>query len=439
MSRRGRRKFVTVAATSVVLLLTLAACGNATTHNSSGGSGDPGVSATEIDVGSIANVTGPLSADFAPVVNGVEAYFSMVNAAGGVDGRRLKLAFQTDDQGSPATDLADAQKLVEQDHVFALVGVGTPFFGGSAYLAQQGVPTFGYAVSTEWQNHPTLFADYGSALCFQCGGTDDAFFAQQQGAKSIGIVSLSLPVGAAGCHAAEDGLKRFGLNVSFTDFNFAFGADPTADVLKMKQDNVDMLFMCLDVTGDVAFARAIDQNGLNLKQLWFNGYDRGTLQQFGSLMQGVYFGLQHVPFEAALAYLGVYPGLDTYIEEMNKYQKAYTYDEVALDGWIAADQFVTGLRAAGRNLTQAKLVAAINAETGFTADGLTPPVSWKTAHATADPPYCQAMVAVQNGAFVPLAAPEGQVFTCFSSETENTPVVPPPGTPGPSTTPTLSG
>ena len=88
-------------------------------------------------------------------------------------------------------------------------------------------------------------------------------------------------------------------------------------------------------------------------------------------MQGVYFGLQHVPFEAALGLPGVYPGLETYIKEMQKYQPSFTYDEVAFDGWISAAQFVTGLKAVGRDLTQKKLVAAINAETAFTGDGLT--------------------------------------------------------------------
>ncbi len=102
-----------------------------------------------------------------------------------------------------------------------------------------------------------------------------------------------------------------------------------------------------------------------MKQVWFNGYDRSTLAQYGSIMNGVYFGLQHVPFEAALAFPGAYPGLDTYIKEMQKYQPKYTYDEVALDGWIAADQFVTGLKAVGKNLTQKKLVAAINHETAL--------------------------------------------------------------------------
>jgi branched-chain amino acid transport system substrate-binding protein len=426
VSSRLRKLGTAVAA----LALGVAGCTNSVTRNSSGG-GAPGVTSTQINVGSIANVTGPLSSDFAPIVNGVEAYFSMINAEGGVAGRKLKLAYQQDDQGSPTIDLSVAQKLVQQDNVFAVVGVGTPFFGGAAFLAHQGTPTFGYAVSTDWAESPTLFAWNGPILCFTCGAPGDAYIAQQLGAKSIAVVSYGVPQSAAACKAAVTGMKEMGLNVSFSDLNLVFGADPTPDVLQMKNANADMWFSCLDVNGNVGFARAIIQNGLSIKQVWFNGYDRATVQQYGSIMNGVYFGLQHVPFEAALAYPGVYPGLDTYIREMQKYQPSFTYDEVALDGWIAADQFVTGLKAVGRNLTQAKVVAALNKETAYNGAGLSTPVDWTKSHTGSPPPYCQANVVVQNGAFVPaFVQSNNQVFTCFDLHS-TTPVPPLPGTPGP--------
>ena len=383
MSRSRRGRFAAVSAACVALAVGLSACGNAKAGTSTGGNGAPGVTATQINVGSIANVTGPLSSDFAPVVNGVQAYFSMINAEGGVAGRTLNLAYQEDDQGSPTIDLSVAQKLVQQDNVFAVVGVGTPFFGGASFLAQQGTPTFGYSVSTDWANRPTLFADYGSVLCFPCGAPGDAYLAQQLGAKSIAVVSYGVPQSAAACKAAVTGMKAMGLNVSFSDLNLVFGADPTPDVLQMKNANADMWFSCLDVNGNVALRPGHHaRTASSMKQVWFNGYDRGTLQQYGSIMNGVYFGLQHVPFEAALAYPGVYPGLDTYIREMEKYQPSFTYDEVALDGWISADQFVTGLKAVGRNLTQKKLVAAINKETAYNGAGLTTPVDWTKAHTT---------------------------------------------------------
>jgi len=384
----------------------------------------------QIDVGSIADVTGPLSSDFAPVVAGVEAYFSMVNAGGGVAGRKLRLARQTDDQGSPTIDLSVAQTLVEQDKVFAVVGVGTPFFGGAAYLAHKGTPTFGYVVSTDWANKPALFGTFGSVLDFGTAASGDAASAEQLGAKSIAVVSYGVPQSAAACKAAATGMRAYGLNVTFTDLNLVFGGDPTPDVLQMKSANADLLFSCLDVNGNVAFARAISQNGLVMHQVWLNGYDRSTLQQYGSIMGGVYFGLQHVPFEAALAYPGVYPGLDTYIQEMQKYQPSYTYDEVAIDGWISASLFVAGLRKVGRALTQKKLVAAIHSETAFNGAALSPPVNWKTAQTTATPPYCHASVRVTNGQFVvmPLGGPN-QVFVCYRSGS-TTPVSPLPGTPG---------
>ena len=429
MSRSRRGRFATVAAACVALAVGLSACGNAKNGTSAGSNSAPGVTATQINIGSIANVTGPLSSGFAPIVNGVEAYFSMINAQGGVDGRQLHLAAQEDDQGSPTIDLSVAQKLVQQDNVFAVVGVGTPFFGGAAFLAHQGTPTFGYAVSTDWAESPTLFAWNGPILCFTCGAPGDAYIAQQLGAKSIAVVSYAVPQSAAACKAAVTGMKALGLNVSFSDLNLGFGADPTPDVLQMKNANVDLWFSCLDVNGNVGFARAIIQNGLSMKQVWFNGYDRATVQQYGSIMNGVYFGLQHVPFEAALG--GLYPGLDNYIREMQKYQPSFTYDEVALGGWISANTFVTGLKAVGRNLTQAKLVAAINKMTTDTGGGLTTPTNWTKAHTSSPPPYCQANVVVQNGAFVPaFVQSNGQVFTCFDLGS-TTPVPPPAGTPGP--------
>ena len=432
---RTRRRRAPIRWFSLLLApaLALCACANARVHNNPGG-GAPGVSSDAIEVGSIANVTGPLSSDFAPIVNGVEAYFSMVNAAGGVAGRQLHLAYQTDDSGSSTTDLALAQKLVGQDHVFAVVGVGTPFFGAAQYLAEQGTPTFGYVVSTDWQDHPTLFGTYGSVLNYGTAANGEAYVAQQLGATSVAVIAYSVPQSSAACQAAAQGMRALGVNVTFTDVEFPFGADPTADVLQMKAHDVDFVLSCLDLNGNIAFARAMAQNDLTVHQLWLNGYDRSTLQQYGSLMNGVYFGVQHVPFEVAQVFPGAYPGMEHYVAEMRKYQSASTYDEVAIDGWISAALFVSGLQAVGRNLTQRKLVAAINAETAFTAGGLIAPVDWTTAHDSHIPariPYCGAAVEVEGGHYVPRVAPGTQhgVYVCFDPGS-TTPVAPRPGTPG---------
>ena len=429
MARSAR---VTLACVALATLA--AACSNSTTHANGGGSGAPGVTSSEIDVGAIADISGPLSADFAPVVNGVQAYFSMVNAAGGVNGRKLKLVHTSDDQGSSTVDLTVSQQLVQQYHVFAVVGVGTPFFGGANYLAGQGVPTFGYQVSSDWNNAPSLFGAYGSYLDFSAGAMGDSFVAKQLGATSVGVIAYGVPQSAAACQAAATGFGQFGVNVGFQDLAFGFGADPTSDVLQMKSNHVDAVFTCLDVSGNVAFARAIAQNGLNTQQVWLNGYDRSTLQQYASIMNGVTLLTQHVPFEATEDYPGKYPGMDNYIKTMQKYQPGHVYDEVAMDGWINAAQFVAGLRSAGKDLTQAKVVAAINKTSDFTADGLMPPVDWTSSHTSSGPgPFCAAYVKAENGKYVPeflqnLNGDPNGVFVCFARGSDQ-PVSPLPGTP----------
>ncbi len=429
MSRRPRGVLASVGGIVAVVALVAAGCSNSST-TAGVGNGDPGVTATEVDVGSIANVTGPLSADFAPVVSGVRAYFDMINAQGGVAGRKIKLVDAEDDQGSPSIDLTVAQKLVSTP-VFAIVGVGTPFFGAAHYLAAKGMPTFGYVISTDWQGPPNFFGSFGSVLDYATGAPGYAYVANQLGAKSVGVVAYGIVQSSAACNAAVTGMRQLGVNVSFVDTNFTFGSDPTADVLKMKSDNVDLLLTCTDVTGNIAFTRAAQQNGLSLKQIWLNGYDRPTLQQYGSLMNGVYLLVQHVPFEAADSFPGKYPGLDTYIQEMNKYEPQNTYNETAMTGWISADLFVAGLKAVGRNLTQGKLVNAINRMTNETSHGLQPPIDWTTGHTQALPPFCSSYVVAFNGKFVPIfVQPNNEVFVCFGSTTSLTPVPGKPGTPG---------
>ena len=429
MSRRPRGVLASAGATVVALVLVAAGCSNSSSGVSSGG-GSPGVTGNEIDVGSIADITGPLSSDFGPVVSGVRAFFDMVNAQGGVAGRKIKLVAAEDDQGSPSIDLTVAQTLVSKP-VFAVVGVGTPFFGASRYLASKGTPTFGYVISTDWRGPPGFFGSFGSVLDYATGAPGYAYVASQLGAKSVAVISYGIVQSSAACNAAVTGMRQLGVNVSFVDTNFTLGSDPTADVLQMKSRNVDLLLTCIDVTGNINFTRSVIQNGLSLKQIWLNGYDRPTLQQYGQLMNGVYLLVQHVPFEAATAFPGKYPGLDTYISEMNKYEPQNTYNETAMTGWISADLFVTGLKAVGRNLTQARLIAAINKIRDYNSNGLQPPVDWTTSHTQALPPFCASYVVAFNGKFVPIfVQPNNQVFVCFGSTQSVTPVPGKPGTPG---------
>jgi hypothetical protein len=199
----------------------------------------------------------------------------------------------------------------------------------------------------------------------------------------------------------------------------------------MKQAGANMVVSCMDVQGNITMARAIQQYGLHMTQLWFSGNDKSTLQQNQSLMQGVYFSIAHVPFTAPTS---VYPGLSLYIKEMKKYEPNYVDDEVAIQGWESAALFVQGVKMAGNNLTQANVIKEDNSLTAFTAGGLTTLTDWKYAgHTGHAPPYCSAYIKASGTNYVPALNKGQNVFVCFNSiNPKKAPVYPlPTGTPAP--------
>jgi hypothetical protein len=178
-------------------------------------------------------------------------------------------------------------------------------------------------------------------------------------------------------------------------------------------------------------ARAIQQYGLHMTQLWFSGNDQSTLDQNKSLMQNVYFSIAHVPFTSPQSQ---YPGLKLYITQMKKYEPNYVYDEIAIQGWESAALFVQGVKMAGNNLTQANVIKQDNSITAYTSGGLEAPVNWKSAgHSGHAPPYCAAFIKVSGDKYVAALNTGNNVFNCFESiNPKKDPVFPlPPGTPAP--------
>ncbi len=85
----------------------------------------PGVSDTEIRIGSLMPYTGPLAA-FGTIGRAEAAYFDMINDQGGINGRKVKL-FSYDDSSDTDEARAQTRKLVETDHVLLMFGsFGTP-------------------------------------------------------------------------------------------------------------------------------------------------------------------------------------------------------------------------------------------------------------------------------------------------------------------------
>ena len=85
----------------------------------------PGVTDSEIKIGNTAPYSGPAS-NYSTIWKCEAAYYNMINAEGGINGRKINF-ISYDDAYSPPKTVEMTRKLVEEDHVFVVAGgAGTP-------------------------------------------------------------------------------------------------------------------------------------------------------------------------------------------------------------------------------------------------------------------------------------------------------------------------
>lgn len=419
-------------AASTAVLAAGAAQGASLTCPAGTGTGAPGVTAHEIKIAAISTLTGVLAADFGSLAPGIKAYFDMVDAHGGVNGRKIVLAYNLDDAGLSSQFQSDTHTAIDQDHAFA-VAVSSYWFTPSYFVATC-TPTYGFNVDGNWSGAPNLFAAGGSVLTLKTIVPGVAYVVDHTKSISIAILAYGVSTSSDLCQTTGKLLRAAGYRVSFTDLKVSpIGANLAPDVQRMQQAGSDFVISCMTVTGNVALARAIKQYGLHVHQLWFDGADATVVKKYSSLLQGVYFDVENVPETAAARFHGAYPGLTAYLTAMNRYAPGYADNALALDGWESAALMVAGIAAAGKHLTQASVVAATNRITDFTAGGLQEPVDWVSAHSAPTKVACSAFEQVKGGAAEPALGKGRQVYLCFTTAKVRhpSPVRGPKGLPGP--------
>jgi branched-chain amino acid transport system substrate-binding protein len=411
-----------LSAVLVAVLLIVAACSNSsgTPSGSSGGSSgggggatDVGVTSSEIQIGGLASATGPLADQYSPIWQAVQAYLDNVNSHGGVNGRKIVYTAKLDDGLSPSNDVTQARALVEQDNVFAVVGVATPSFAGGPYLAQKGVPTFGWNINAEWSSGPSLFGQNGSYIDFTNPGPGLSWLIKHVGGTKAAIMAYGVQQSAQCADGDQTAFNKYGINVVLKDTSLPFGVqDLSSDISRLKSSGANFATTCMDPGGNVILSKGLQQTGIynGVKQYWPNGYDAKTLAGNYQYMQNVYLDTNGtVPYVK-----GYSQGMDQYLDAMNS--RHIVVGPVTLAGWINANLFVTALQHVGSDVTRAKVVNYINGLKNYTANGIISNLDWTTAHRKSVTPTCTAWVQVRGQQFVPVFGSSKQdPYVCWKS------------------------
>jgi branched-chain amino acid transport system substrate-binding protein len=427
--RHGRRVLTGTAAmaATIVAVGTLWVAGGTGVAGAATSNSAPGVTSSKITLGAVGVQSGPIAGTFDGFVPGMRAYFDMVNAQGGVNGRKISLptTLYKNTGGTASSFTSLAKQLVEQDHVFAMA-VSTFVASAPGFLAQSGTPTYGFNTNGTWTGPPNLFAYSGSVLFYTALGPEAGYLMKQTHTNKAGFLAYNVTGSKPACTAEAKAMKKLGVTVAFENLSASIGSTYSSTVQRMKSAGVNFIVSCMQDTDNVSLARSIQQYGLDAKQLWLTGGGQALIDKYPTLMTGVYMSMTSVPFAAQTQY---YPGLQKYLSSMKRYAPSYVNTQNAVRGWVSASTFVAGVRGAGADLTQAKVIAATNKLSKFTATGFTTITKWTSAHTKSVGPWCTGFVRVENKKMTPVFNTGHQVFRCFNLHSTN-PVTPTTGTPG---------
>jgi branched-chain amino acid transport system substrate-binding protein len=174
---------------------------------------DDGVSKTGIVIGQSLALTGPGSALAVPFHQGAKLYFDRVNAAGGVQGRKIELV-TLDDRGNPATTAANTKKLLEQG-VLSLFGYyGSPQVTAAYPLIKDGDVLLFAPMSAADEFRGAM---YTNVYSLRPGYSEEAAaitrHAQTLGARKLGILHSSDGESMSALDSAERTMTRMGANL----------------------------------------------------------------------------------------------------------------------------------------------------------------------------------------------------------------------------------
>jgi ABC-type branched-subunit amino acid transport system substrate-binding protein len=307
-----------------------------------------------IVLGQSAPLTGP-SAQLGLQFNlGAQLHFDQVNAAGGVNGRRIELK-RLDDGYEPERCVANTRQFIA-DGVFALFGyVGTPTSLAALPLATEAKTPF-FAPFTGAQALREPFNRY--AIHVRASYFDETAAIVRQvtsiGIKKVAVFYQNDAYGKAGLEGVQRALKPLNLEASATgtvERNSTDVAQAVKDIMAARPEAIVQIGAYKACATFVRLARQQGYAG-NFYNVSFVG-TQALLDELGAVARGVAVS-QVMPFP----YSPATPISGEYLAAL-KDQRGVSPNYSGMEGFVAAKVFVEALKRAGRGASREAFIDAI--------------------------------------------------------------------------------
>ena len=323
-----------------------------------------GVTDKEIVIGVHAPITGAAPVPQDAVDKSKDLYWKFLAERGGIFGRNVRIVFR-DDQFNPSRAVAVCREMVEQEHAFLLVGVGTDQVVSCArYASQVGVPYIsmggGEAALAGLGNY------FGISMSFPQQGPLLAGMVKKLGKSKVGVVTVNTPNYDDVFNSLVQSAKSAGLNVVRADriSKQPSQSEALAEANNLRTSGAEAVLIAHSPVAFLNLAHAAQ--GQAYTPLWAGpGLTNGLnlVAEFGC------------PSIAGARFLSPFPQLDVidrfdadYKPAYRKYNKGEEPDDLGLMIWGMEKTLHQFLKAAGPDLGRAKLVATIESGQEFVSN-----------------------------------------------------------------------
>ena len=317
----------------------------------------PGVSDTEIKIGQTMPYSGPLS-PYSSVGLTELAYLKMINEQGGVNGRNIDL-ISLDDSYSPPKTVEQTRRLVESEHVLAIVStLGTPTNTAiQKYLNERKVPqVFLSTGATKWGDPEHFHWTMGWLPSYQLEAHIYAkYILAHFPAAKIAILYQNDDYGRDYVKGLKDGLGDKAKSLIVAEASYET-TDPTIDsqIVSLQSSGANVFF---DVTvakfAAQAVRRAYDIGWHPVHFLNSVGSSTGAVMKPAGLERAQGIISAHYMKDATDPRWKDDPGMRDYLAFMKKHlPNLDTADRQTYQGYSIAQALVQALKQCGDDLSR---------------------------------------------------------------------------------------
>ena len=347
--RRFRRAAGTAAVLAVVAL-TANACAGQDSAASDGGN------SSEIHIGAWLPLTGATAAYGVPEKAGADAYFKMVNAQGGVNGRTIRWTVK-DNAADPQQTVQIARELVGQDRVVAIVNANGTSQAEAAFpfvLNQSRVPVLNEVGGAENWYKPPRPGLFGTQTLYEDQAAAVAAWAVQDGARRILVVHSDPAAFVNVAKQVEPVAKKVNPAVQVDRLSVKYQTtDYTPVISKVKAAEPQAVILILTSPEAAAFVKEAKLQGLSLPTY---AYAPVAAESTIALAKDAAEGLKAVQLVKAPSDKD--PAVQEFRTAMARYEPGQNAGFLALWGWSNAKVFARIVKTIKGAVTSQAITAA---------------------------------------------------------------------------------